>query len=112
MEQPVVNDSWSDQVNDLSTCKNGSTNENGVNMNKPRTEAATAHAIKWGEKIEVSALSHTACCATLADLSLYRLQMTSLLKFAQQTWPTMSVNSTMSCQMAVIITVRCFVCVR
>jgi len=25
-------------------------------MNKPRTEAATAHAIKWGEKIEVFAL--------------------------------------------------------
>jgi hypothetical protein len=56
IEQPVVNDSWSDQVNDLGTCKNGSTNENGVNMNKPRTEAATAHAIKWGEKIEVFAL--------------------------------------------------------
>jgi hypothetical protein len=46
MEQPVVNDNWSDQVNDLSTC-----------MNKPRTGGATAYAIKWGEKIEVSALS-------------------------------------------------------
>src|SRR5271168_3346650 len=51
MEQPVVNDSWSDQVNDLGTCKNG------ANMNKSRTEATTAYAIKWGEKIEVSALS-------------------------------------------------------
>jgi hypothetical protein len=51
MEQPVVNDSWSDQVNDLGTCKNG------VNMNESRTQAATAYAIKWGEKIEVSALS-------------------------------------------------------
>jgi len=51
MEQPVVNDSWSDQVNDLGTCKNG------VNMNESKTEAATAYAIKWGEKIEVSALS-------------------------------------------------------
>lgn len=26
-------------------------------MNESRTEAATAYAIKWGEKIEVSALS-------------------------------------------------------
>ena len=51
MEQPVVNDSWSDQVNDLGTCKNG------ANMYGSRTEAATAYAIKWGEKIEVSALS-------------------------------------------------------
>jgi hypothetical protein len=57
MEQPVANDSWSDQVNDLSSCKNGSTNENCVNMNESRTEAATAYAIKWGEKIEVFALS-------------------------------------------------------
>ena len=47
----MVNDSWSDQVNDLGTCKNG------VNMNESRTEAAAAYAIKWGEKIEVSALS-------------------------------------------------------
>jgi hypothetical protein len=108
----VVNDSWSDQVNDLSTCKNGSTNENGVNLNESRTEVGTAYAIKWGEKIEVSALSHTACCATLADLSLYRLQMISLLKSARRTWLITSVNSTMSCQMAVIITARCFVCVR
>jgi hypothetical protein len=51
----VVNDSWSDQVNDLGACKNGSTNENSVNMNESRTEAAAAYAIKWGEKIEVFA---------------------------------------------------------
>jgi hypothetical protein len=109
---PVVNDSWSDQVNDLSTCRNRSTNENGVNMNESRTEARTAYVIKWGEKIEVSTLSHTACCTTLTDPSLYRLQMASLLKFAQQTWLIASVNSIMSCQMVVIITARCFACVR
>lgn len=112
MEQQVVNDSWSDQVNDLGTCKNGSTDEDGVNMNESRTEVGTAYAIKWREKIEVSTLSHTACCTTLTDPSPYRLQMTSLLKSAQQTWLITSVNSIMSCQMAVIITARCFVCVR
>jgi hypothetical protein len=112
MEQPVVNDSWSDQVNDSGTCKHGSTDEDGVNMNESRTEVGTAYAIKWGEKIEVSALSHTACCTTLTDPSPYRLQMISLLKSAQQTWLITSVNSIMSCQMAVIITARCFVCVR
>lgn len=112
MEQPVVNDGWSDQVNNLDTCRNGSINENGVNTDESRTEIGTAYAIKWGEKIEVSALSHTACCTTLTDPSLYRLQMASLLKSAQQTWLITSVNSIMSCQMAVIITARCFVCVR
>jgi hypothetical protein len=37
-------------------CKNGST-KTGVNMNESKAEAATAYAIKWGEKIEVFALS-------------------------------------------------------
>ena len=58
MEQSVVNDSWLDQVTDLGTYKNRSTNGIGVNMNESRTDVGTAYAIKWGEKIEVSARSH------------------------------------------------------
>jgi hypothetical protein len=74
MSQPAVIDSWSDEVDESSTCQNRPTNENGVNVNEPRAEGKTAYAIRWGEKIEVSAPSCTACCAALTGS--FTLQIT------------------------------------